>query len=60
MLDPLLDFVLEVLLRGFGRTAFALVGRGRGSENPPSDFAAMMLGAAVWISACLAIVWWLG
>jgi len=55
----MLDVFLEVLLRGLGRTGFALVGHGRGSANPPSDFAAMMLGAALWISACLAIVWWL-
>lgn len=59
MLDPLLDFVLEFLLRGLGRLAFALVGRGRKSANPPSDFMAGMLGVALWIAFCLAIVVWL-
>lgn len=58
MLDPLLDFVLEFLLKRMGRVTLRICGQGERAAREPDGFAVLLAGFSVWIAACLAVFLW--
>jgi hypothetical protein len=58
VLDPLLDFVLEFLLKGLGRVTLRICGQGERVARAPEGMAVLAAGLAVWLLLCLAVFLW--